>query len=97
MPRRWPQRSAVKVYRCDEPPCMHVVFDERKKILQVFFEDEEYITPVPVKVLLKACEDLKRALEMGCREASGIEVDELARKYLNATPVEEEEVVEGEE
>ncbi len=96
MPRRGPRRGPVKVYRCDEPPCIHVVFDERKRILQVLFEDKEYIIPVPVKVLLKACEDLKRALEMGGREASGIEVDELARKYLNATPV-EEEVVEGEE
>lgn len=95
MPRRGPHRGQVKVYRCDEPPCIHVVIDERKRLVQVFFEDEEYITPVPLKVLLRACEDIKKAMGLGAREASGAEVDELARKYLDATPV--EEVVEDEE
>ncbi|WP_460123653.1 hypothetical protein [Stetteria hydrogenophila] len=97
MPRRGARQGLPREYRCDEPPCIHVVLDERKKMVQVFFEDEEYITPIPADKLLKACEELREALNKKYREASGSEVDELARKYLNATPVEEEVLEEEEE
>ena len=99
MARRRGGRQPPKSYVCPEPPCLHVVVDERKGIFKVFFEDSEYITPIPARLVEKACKELASLKEAGVRlrEAEGQEVDYLARKYLGASPVEEEEEVVEEE
>ena len=75
-------------YRCPEPPCIHVVYDRRRGIFKVFLEDYDgLIIPIPLNTLKKACDSV-RAMK-GLREASGDEVDYLARRYLEAEPKEE--------
>jgi len=77
-------------YKCPEPPCIHLVFDRRRGIYKVFLEDYDgLIIPIPLKVLMKACKAIKTVENM--REASGEEVDYLARRYLEAEPKEGEE------
>ncbi len=77
-------------YECENPPCIHVVLDPRRKRYAVFIEDAEgsilYIEAEKVLTAAKEIEKLKRAK---FREAEGDEVDELAREYLGAEPVEE--------
>ncbi|MCE4624838.1 MAG: hypothetical protein F7C35_03120 [Desulfurococcales archaeon] len=89
-------RAAKPVYKCEEPPCIHVVIDTHKKRFKVFIEDlyddSIIVTPISAETLMKACEKLREALEGGFREASTTdEVDDLARKYLNVSPIEEED------
>ena len=77
-------------YRCHEPPCIHIVVDEERKVFKVFLEDYDRIIPIPIEILVRACTSLKMIGGGEYREADGDEVDFLARKYLNAEPVEEE-------
>ena len=88
------ERSAAGgVVRCEDPPCIHVIVDHRRKAFKIFIEDYEVIAPVPLKVAREACsklEELERLVKRGYREAEGEEVDFLARRYLEAEPYEEE-------
>ena len=77
-----------RVYNCPEPPCIHVVVDERKGIFKVFVEDYDLIIPIPVEEVSRACKSLEELGYTG-REAYGDEVDYLARKYLDAEPKED--------
>lgn len=84
------RKKSKEVYTCPEPPCIHVIVDERKGIFKVFVEDYDTIIPIPVEELSKACRSLDEGLHRVNREAYGSEVDYLARKYLNAKPKEED-------
>ena len=72
------------VYQCPEPPCIHIVVDERRRVFKVFIEDYDMIIPIPVEELSKACNRLRGIEKL--REAYGDEVDYLARRYLEAEP-----------
>ncbi len=86
--RRKPQ--GPRRYRCTDPPCLHIVIDERRGIFKIFLEDYDgLIIPIPVNTLKRACSSLSET--EGLREALDDEVDYLARKYLEAEPKEEEE------
>lgn len=81
-----------KRYPCPEPPCIHVVFDERRKIFRVFIEDqyeggETIVTTIPADRLRRACAELRGVEEMGYREADDNETDFLARRYLHITRI----------
>ncbi len=82
-------RKGTPKFECEAPPCIHVVVDDRRKIFRVFIEDEESIVPVDSRILVEACERLRQVLEAGYREAKDdVNEDYLARKYLDARPVE---------
>ncbi len=83
-------RRGVKTsYRCDEPPCIHVVIDERRGIYKVFVEDYDRIIPISTQELARACNMLTSSISRGrLREADEGETDFLARRYLEAEPVE---------
>jgi hypothetical protein len=89
--KKWQEVS----YHCEYPPCIHVVVDERKRIFKVFVEheygDDTMVVSIPTEKLEKACRILSKVTREGLREASDLEIDDLARKYLNVTPYEEEE------
>lgn len=79
---------ARRTYKCGEPPCIHIVVDERKNLFKIFLEDYDgLIIPIPLEAMQRACSSLKEA--EGLREAWGDEIDYLARKYLEAEPKEE--------
>jgi len=79
-------------YYCDAPPCIHVVYDERRKIYRVFIEESDGgLVSIPVSKLEKACNELSWLKSRGYREADMAETDFLARRYLGARPEEEEE------
>lgn len=81
----------MKVKECREPPCIHVVKDERKKIYAVFFEDSlGNVIWVESDKIRKSAEALEKVIMEGFREASGNEIDRLASRYLGASPAEEE-------
>ena len=83
---------ATRRYDCDDPPCMHVVFDVRKKRYGVFVEDSEgNILYIPASKVEKAANMISELRSSHFKEAAGIEVDELARKYLGAELVTEED------
>ncbi|MCE4602328.1 MAG: hypothetical protein F7C08_03750 [Desulfurococcales archaeon] len=82
------KKRSKKVYNCLEPPCIHVVVDERKGIFKVFVEDYDLIIPIPIEEISRACRSLEEELGHASREAYGDEVDYLARKYLDARPKE---------
>ncbi len=74
---------------CNNPPCIHVVFDPRKKIYAIFFEDSEgTIIWVEKEKIEKAYEELAELQKKHFKEASAQEIDGLAAKYLNARPEE---------
>ncbi len=76
-----------------EPPCIHVVYDRKRRIYAVFFEDTTGdIIPLESQKLVKAFEKLKKVVLDGYREAQGDEIDYLAKTYLGAEPVTEEEL-----
>ena len=81
-------------YTCNDPPCIHVVYDEHRKIFKVFVEDYNVIIPIPVERFIQACGKLRDLRSKqggkGYREAVHEEVDYLARKYLEAEPYTEE-------
>ncbi len=83
-----PRKKKRERYTCPDPPCIHVILDEKKRLLKVFVEDYDRIIPIPVEELSKACNKLGEALYVEPREAYGEEVDYLARKYLEAEPIE---------
>jgi len=77
-------------YECLEPPCIHVVVDDSRKIYAVFFEDwEGNIYLVKASEIMKASEIINR-IKNSYREATDSEADKLAEEYLGAEPVEEE-------
>ncbi|RLG77784.1 MAG: hypothetical protein DRO12_01175 [Thermoprotei archaeon] len=77
-------------YICDEPPCIHVVSDEERRIYAVFVEDwDGNILPVPSRELEKAIKKLSELIKRGFREASANDLSYLAKRYLEAEPVEE--------
>jgi len=83
--------SGKRLYECREHPCIHVVIDRRKGIFKVFIEDYDRIIPLSFEELVKAWTIVSgEALGKKLREARNNEVDYLARKYLEAEPVEVE-------
>jgi len=81
----------LESYECSSPPCIHVVVDYPARRLAAFIETAEgEIIHVPIERLLAACRTASELLSSRFREARGEEVDELAEKYLGATPVEAE-------
>jgi len=92
MPRKEGVSPSKSKYKCEKPPCIHIVIDNRRKIFKVFVEDYDYIMPVEISKIIKVCKligtdpRLKRY-----REALDDEIDYLARKYLEAEPLSEEE------
>jgi len=78
-------------YHCPAPPCIHVVYDERRRIYRVFIEESDGgLISIPVSKLESACSDLQWLRSRGFREADMAETDFLARRYLGARPEEEE-------
>ena len=85
-------RAQRDPYRCESYPCIHIVFDDRRKIFRIFVEDYDYIMPIDVSELREACRILESDPRLKrYREARGEEEDYLARKYLGAEPLSEEE------
>ena len=85
-------------HECRQPPCIHVVVDPRRRVFKIFVEDYNVIAPISLEAVREACRKLgtlNELLRKGFREAEGEEVDFLARKYLQAEPI-EERVVERE-
>jgi len=80
-------------FYCDDPPCIYVVFDDKRKIYKVFIEESgDYIIAIPTKKISGACALLEELAREGYREAMlDNEIDFLARKYLKVKPAEEEE------
>ncbi|RLG86294.1 MAG: hypothetical protein DRO39_03535, partial [Thermoprotei archaeon] len=57
-------------YECNDPPCIHVVSDERRRVFAVFVEDwDGNILPVPSNELEKAARRLRELARRGFREA----------------------------
>ncbi len=83
---------ANRRYECDDPPCVHVVFDARRKRYGVFVEDSEgNILYIPANKVEKAADRISELKSSHFKEAAGTEIDELARKYLGAELVSEED------
>ena len=76
-------------YECENPPCIHVVPDRRRKMFAVFFEDYEgnvlYVESSKIKEAHRRIVELERK---HYREAMGDEIDQIAREKLNVEPVE---------
>lgn len=77
-------------FRCENPPCLHVVVDWSRKLFAIFLETSErdYIY-VPWSEVEKAYGRVSELIEKRFREAKGREVDFLAMEYLGAEPIEE--------
>ena len=77
-------------FRCENPPCLHVVVDWSRKLFAIFLETSEgdYIY-VPWSEVEKAYGKVSELIEKRFREAKGREVDFLAMEYLGAEPIEE--------
>jgi hypothetical protein len=90
------EKGGRRTYECENPPCIHVVIDDHRKMFKVFVEheygdDEIMAISIPVGKLENACRLLEEAKSLGYREANNdYEIDYLARKYLNVRPVDEE-------
>lgn len=103
--RGLPRRPQVK--ECEEPPCIHVIYDWKRRIYRVFIEYLEDEGPVYMPLrseeLREAYKDVYLLLGEGFREAGPEETDFLARRYLGASLIveeaagEDEETAEGEE
>ncbi|MCE4614804.1 MAG: hypothetical protein F7B60_04675 [Desulfurococcales archaeon] len=79
------------VKECDDPPCIHVIFDVRRKRYAVFLEDSEgTVLYIPTSKVERAYNLIVELKSKHFKEAVDIEIDELARKYLGAEIVEEE-------
>lgn len=80
----------MQSYECENPPCIHVVTDKDQRIFAVFVEDwDGNIIFVRAEDILKAADMIKQLIDDNYREAEASQVDYLARRYLNAEPVEE--------
>ena len=83
------KKNSKETYVCREPPCIHVVVDDRSKRIAVFVEDSEgEIIWIRLDELLSACSRATSFTSKGYSEASEDEVDDVARKYLGAEPIE---------
>ncbi len=83
--------AAPDVFECSDPPCIHVVVDYSRKRLAVFLETSDGdIIFIPFDRLEQAYKTASSLLARRFREAQEGEIDELAREYLGAEPVEEE-------
>ncbi len=92
MPREEASRSKSPKYKCEKPPCVHIVVDDRRKIFKVFIEDYDYIMPIEISKIIKACKLIESDPRLKrYREALDDEIDYLARRYLEAEPLTEEE------
>jgi len=81
-----------KNYVCEEPPCIHVVVDWRRKVFTVLFEDSlGNVIQVPSSKLTEACRKVEELLKKRIREATGDLIDELAKEFLGAELIEEGE------
>lgn len=79
-----------EAYRCREAPCIHVVIDDNRGVFKVFVEDRDVIIPVPLERVRELCERLVALRsKQGLREANERECDFLAKRYLDAEPLEE--------
>ncbi len=79
-------------YKCNKPPCIHVVIDDRRKLFKIFVEDYDYIIPIERDKLMNTCKVLFEDPRMKrYKEAVDDEIDYLARKYLKAEPLSEED------
>lgn len=68
-----------------------MVVDERRKRFAAFLEtDEGDVIYVPSERIEEACRKISGLRVRRLSEAQGDEIDEMAREYLNAEPVEEE-------
>jgi len=78
-------------FKCENPPCLHVVVDWSKKFFAVFLETAEgdYIY-VPWSEVEKAYTKALELIRKRFREAKDREIDFLAMEYLGAEPIEEE-------
>lgn len=86
-----PKRRGKRRFTCEDPPCIHVVYDERRKIFAVFIEfDSENIYQLRAEELEKACQYMSEVRQARYREARFDETDYLATRYLGATPAAEE-------
>jgi len=80
----------MESYECETPPCIHVVVDDAQRIFAVFVEDwEGNILLIKAEEIVKAAERIKQLIDDEYREASPNQADYLARRYLNAEPIEE--------
>ncbi len=80
----------VRGYFCAKPPCIHIVWDDRRKIYAVFVEiDDRNIFELDPDTLEKACRELQEVRGRKYRRANLQETDFLAIRYLRAKPVEE--------
>jgi len=80
---------------CDDPPCVHVIFDARRKRYAVFLEDSEgTVLYIPSNKIERAYNLIVELKSKHYKEAIDIEIDDLARKYLGAETVEEDELEE---
>lgn len=80
-----------KKYECEKPPCLHLVIDYPTKKFAVFLEDYSgEVVWIPVSKILNITEDVRKLLTKHFKEAEADEVDELAIKYLEVEPIEEE-------
>ena len=92
MSRKEAPYSKSSKYRCKKPPCVHVVIDDRRKIFKVFIEDYDYIIPIEISKIIKTCKLIETDPRLKrYREALEDEIDYLARRYLEAEPLTEEE------
>ncbi|MEB3825534.1 MAG: hypothetical protein LRS47_02565 [Desulfurococcales archaeon] len=82
------------IEECEDPPCIHVVFDIRRKRFAVFLEDSEgVVLYIPSTKLERAYNLVTELKEKHFKEAVDMEIDELARKYLGAEAESQEEPV----
>ncbi len=85
-------RSLARSYECEEPPCLHVVVDYPRKLFAVFLETSDgEIVYIPLERLEKAYREATELARRHFREARGEEIDRLARDFLEAEPIEDEE------
>lgn len=89
--RGLPRRPRVR--ECENPPCLHVIYDYRRRIYKVFVEyledDEPIYMPLRSEELREAYKDVYLLLGEGFREADSDETDFLARRYLGASLIDE--------
>ena len=86
------ERRGRREYACQYPPCIHVVYDDRRKLFKVFIEydydgGQTIVVSIDSGMLANACSVLRFVRENGFREAEDTDIDYLARKYLNISRI----------
>ncbi len=80
-------------YECRNPPCLHVVVDYRRKLFAIYLETSDgELIHIPFDRVEKAYQKASSLLSKRFREATGKDIDYLAQEYLEAEPIEFEEV-----